>query len=149
MEVRQTLTQSLRFLLMICLVIGLPSGCSWLAGGNVVDSATVVYTKGSKKHTAAVQIPVTASEVFSAIARLLERNPDITIDNRNDQAFLIEVSQGSRSLTGQVSSLGIDHSLLYVWADAGESGLTGEDLAISVVERVCDELGVVYELVHY
>ena len=120
-----------------------------LPAGQVVESATVVYTAGSKKHTAAVQVPVAAPEVFASIVHLLEEKPDIVVENRNDKAFLIEVSKGSRSLTGQVTSLGIDHSLLYVWADAGSSGLTGEELAIDVVELVCDELGVEYELVNY
>lgn len=138
-----------RCLFLLFLAIGSPSGCSWLAGGSVVESATVVYTKGSKKHTAAAQIPVPAAAVFSAIVRLLDEKPDIIIDSRNDQAFLVEVSRGTRSLTGQVTSLGADHSLLYVWVDAGESGLTGEAIAISVVEQVCDELGVSYELVNY
>ena len=52
-------------------------------------------------------------------------------------------------MTGQVTDLGGGRSLIYVWADAGESGVTGKELAIDVVERVCDELGVQYELVNY
>ena len=120
-----------------------------LPGGKVVESAAVIYTAGSKKHTAAVQVPVDASKVFATIVRLLEQKPDYVIENRNDEAFLIEVAKGAKSMTGQVTSLGSNRSLLYVWADAGESGLTGEELATSVVEVVCDELGVEYELVHY
>ena len=65
------------------------------------------------------------------------------------KAFLIEVSRGSRSLTGQATPLGANRSLLYVWVDAGNSGLTGEELATTVVEVVCDNLGVDYELVSY
>ena len=135
--------------LYIFIVSALLSGCSTLPAGQVVESATVVYTAGSKKHTAAVQVPVAASEVFATFVRWIEDRPDVIVDNRNDNAYLLEVSRGSRSLTGQVTGLGANHSLLYVWADAGESGLTGEELAISIVERVCDELGVKYELVNY
>ena len=131
------------------LSFALLSACSLLPGGSVVESATVVYTAGSKKHTAAVQIPIEASKVFVTIVRLLEQKPDYVIENRNDEAFLIEVAKGAKSMTGQVTSLGPNRSLLYVWADAGESGLTGEELATSVVEVVCDELGVEYELVNY
>ena len=120
-----------------------------MPGGSVVDSALVVHTAGSRKHTAAAQIPAPAPEVFAAVIRLVEEKPDLLIDSRNDKAFLIEVTRGSQSLTGQVTSLGTDRSLLYVWADAGESGLTGEELATSMVELVCDELGVEHELVHY
>ena len=137
------------FVLSVLLTITSLGGCAWLPGGSVVESALVVHTAGSRKHTAAAQIPVAAPEVFAAVIRLVEEKPDLLIDNRNDKAFLIEVTAGSQSLTGQVTSLGADRSLLYVWADAGESGLTGEDLATSVVELVCDELGVEHELVHY
>ena len=133
----------------IFLTVSTLSGCIFLPGGTVVDSALVVHTAGSKKHTAAVQVPVAASEVFATIVRLIEDKPDWQIENRNDKAFLIEVAKGSRSLTGQVTDLGAGRSLLYVWADAGESGATGEEMTTSVVEVVCDELGVKYELVSY
>jgi len=131
------------------LTVSTLSGCIFLPGGTVVESALVVHTAGSKKHTAAVQVPVAASEVFATIVRLVGDRPDLLIESRNDKAFLIEVAKGSRTLTGQVTSLGADRSLLYVWADAGDSGVTGEELATSIVEIVCDELGVEYELVNY
>ena len=128
---------------------GLFVACSLLPGGQAYESATVVYSAGSKKHTAAVQVPVAAPEVYASIVRLLEEERDLDFQSRNDKAMLIEVEKGSRSLTGQVTDLGANSSLLYVWADAGKSGETGEELAISVVELVCDELGVKYELVNY
>ena len=80
---------------------------------------------------------------------MIDEKPEWLIENRNDRAFLIEVSRGSRGLTGQVTNLGPDRSLLYVWVDAGDSGVTGEELATTVVEVVCDELGVEYDLVNY
>ena len=125
------------------------NGCAALPGGQVVESAVVVHTAGAKKHTAAVQVPVAASEVYATIVRLVDEKPDLQIEHRNDKAFLIEVAKGSRSMTGQVTDLGAGRSLLYVWADAGESGLTGEELATATVEIVCNELGVKYELVNY
>lgn len=135
--------------LYILIISASISGCATLPAGQVVESATVVYTTGAKRHTAAVQIPVAAPEVFDTFFLLLANRPGVNVDNRNDKAYLMEVSKGSRSLTGQVTGLGANRSLLYVWADAGESGLTGEELAISIVEQVCDELGVEYELVNY
>ena len=120
-----------------------------LPGGQVANSATVVYTSGSKKHTAAVQVPVPATEVFATLVSILKDEPDVVFENRNDKAFLIEVARGNSSLTGQVTELGAERSLMYVWVDAGDSGLTGEGLAISVVNAVCDKLAVNYELVKY
>jgi hypothetical protein len=145
------MTKALRQLVVISAVITMftLTGCFLLPGGQVVESATVVYTAGSKKHTAAAQIPVEAPTVFAALVDMVKDRPGVVIDNRNDDAFLIEVSRGNRSLTGQATKLGPKHTLLYVWVDAGDSGLTGEELATDVVESVCHELGVEFELVNY
>ncbi len=141
----------MRQLLVLTAVMALGgmSGCSLLPGGQVVDSALVVHTSGSKKHTAAVQVPLPAPEVYATIARLVEDNPDLIVESRNDKAFLIEIEDSGRSMAGQVTKLGPDRSLLYVWVDAGNTGLTGKELATDIVEIVCDELGVKYELVNY
>jgi hypothetical protein len=137
------------FVLAVFLTVGGLGGCSMLAGGQVVESALVVHTSGSKKHTAAVQVPLPAPEVYATIVRLVEDNPDLIIESRNDKAFLIEIEDSGRSMAGQVTKLGPDRSLLYVWVDAGNTGLTGKELATDIVEIVCDELGVKYELVNY
>jgi hypothetical protein len=125
------------------------SGCIFLPGGTVTHSATVVYTAGASQHTAAVELQVDAAIVFDALVRIIKESPDIEVVNRNDQAFLIEVAQQERRITGQVSKLGSGSSLLYIWADAGSSGESGREMAISAVELICDELGVNYELVNY
>jgi hypothetical protein len=145
------MTRKIRQLIVLATLFAIPfmGGCVALPAGNVVQAATVVHTSGARKHTAAVQVPVPAPEVFAAIVRLLEERPDNIIENRNDRAFLIEIEEGGRSMTGQVTSLGPDRSLLYVWVDVGNTGLTGQELATDVVELVCDELGVKYELVNY
>lgn len=137
------------FVLSVFFALSVLPGCSALPGGQVVESALIVHTAGAKKHTTAVQIPLAAEEVFATIVRLIEERPNNIIENRNDKAFLIEIEEDGRSLTGQVTRLGPDRSLLYVWVDAGNTGLTGQELATDVVELVCDELGVKYELVNY
>ena len=126
------------------------SGCIFLPGGTVTHSATVVYTAGASQHTAAVELQVVADVVFEALVRIIKENPDVEVVNRNDQAFLIEVAQQKeRRITGQVTKLGSGSSLLYIWADAGSSGESGREMAISAVEVICDELDVSYELVNY
>jgi len=70
------------FVLPALLVFASLGACAWLAGGSVVESALVVHTAGSKKHTAAAQIPVPATEVFAAVVRLVEDKPDLLVESR-------------------------------------------------------------------
>jgi len=125
------------------------AGCVLLPGGRVTESATVVYTAGASQHTAAVEVPVEASIVHDALIRIIESNPDVVVINRNDHGMLVEVTQNSRRITGQVTKLGVGRSMLYIWADSGSSGQAGREMAISAVEKICDELEVEYKLVNY
>ena len=126
------------------------AGCALLPGGTVTSAATVVYTSGARQHTAAVELSVAAETVFEALVRIIKENPDVEVIERKDKALLIEVAQEKeRRITGQVTKLGSGTSLLYIWADAGSSGQSGREMAISAVEVICDELGVDYEIVSY
>jgi len=131
---------------LLCIFL---SACSALPGGTVVDEATVVYTAGSSRYTAAVKIHRAAPEVYAALIDVVTEEPDVEIVNRKNNALLVEVTQKDRELTGQVTTLGKSDSLLYIWADTGASGQTGQELALIVVGLVCDKLGVTYELVSY
>ena len=132
-----------------CLIVVGLWGCSALPGGQVVDSALIIHTEGSSQHMVAVKVPVDPSSVFAALVDQVEQRPEVSIILRNDKAYLIEVRKGESQVTGQVTELDAGRSLLYVWADTGDSLMSGHDLAISVVEVICDELGVIYERVEY
>jgi hypothetical protein len=126
------------------------TGCAPLPGSSVTNAVTVIYTAGARQHTAAVELPVTPPVVFEALVRLIKERTDVEVVNRNDKAMLIEVAQEKeRRITGQVTKLGAGNSLLYVWADAGSSGQSGREMAISAIELICEELGVDYVLVNY
>jgi len=140
------------FLLSAALSIaaGVLTGCAPLPGSSVTNAATVVYTASARQHTAAVELPVEPPVVFEALVRLIKEHTDVEVVDRNDKAMLIEVAQDKeRRITGQVTKLGAGNSLLYVWADAGSSGQSGREMAISAIELICEELGVDYELVNY
>lgn len=139
----------LRTIVLFAVSISL-GGCFLLPGGTVVDAALVTHTAGSSQHTAAVKVPVKQAEVYAAMIRIITADDSgVEIVSRNDEAFTVEVDRDGSRLTGQVTMLDTRQSLLYVWADAGLSDQTGRSLAISSIERVCDELGVDYEEVSY
>ena len=81
--------------------------------------------------------------------KVLERDPEINVVSQNDKGMLLEVVEAGERMTGQVTNLGSAESLLYVWADAGNSGRTGSELTSVVIEAVCEELGVEFERIDY
>ena len=125
------------------------SGCSLLPGGDVVDAAMVVHTAGSGQHTAAVRMPVESARVYGALLRIIDGDAAIAVVNRNDKGMLLEVIEDGDRLTGQVTNLGPKESLLYIWADTGDSGRTASELTSIVIEAVCDDLGVAFERIDY
>lgn len=140
---------------ILCSILLVPAlaslgGCFLLPGGSVVDAALVTHTAGSSQHTASVKVPAQPAAVYAAMIRVITaEDGGVEIINRNDEAYLVEIENDGASLTGQVTKLDARQSLLYIWADAGASDKTGRSLAISSIERVCDELGVDYEEVTY
>ncbi|NIS91040.1 MAG: hypothetical protein GTN98_13345 [Woeseiaceae bacterium] len=134
---------------VIILAISGIAGCTALPGGEVSDAALVVYTEGSRHDTLAATVPADAAIVYASFARIIEAEEGVEIIHRKDNAMMMEVKQGEYSITSQVTRFGESKSLLYIWADAGDSGRTGRDLATAVVERICEEVGVPYEVVEY
>lgn len=134
-------------ILILCLLMGVLSGCIATPGGRVSDAATVVYTTGSSQHTVAVELPVAPADVFGSMSRIIEQLTDVEIVNRNENTFLLEIKINGKRLTGQATELRNGETLLFIWADAGITGQTGEELALVAVERICDELEVAYKLV--
>jgi hypothetical protein len=56
--------------------------------------------------------------------------------------MLIEAEQGKRSVAAQATELGSNSTLLFIWADAGDSAGTGRDLAAEAMQDICNELDV-------
>ena len=135
--------------LLALAAIGLLGGCSWMTGGSVVDSATVVYTKGASQDTMSARVPVDATRVYSAFAAVLDDMSDVEVVSRNESAKMIEVTADFGEIAAQVTPLGARESLLYIWADASGTGRTGGEVATRAVEAICEELGVRYERIDY
>lgn len=125
------------------------AGCTALPARQAVDAALVVHTEGSSQHMIAARVPADASRVFDSFVRIIEERPDIEVVNRKDNAMLLEITQDEFNITAQATQLGAGESLLYVWAEAGDSGRSGRELATAAIEAICEELGVEYERVDY
>lgn len=123
------------------------AGCWPAPGASVAHTAAVVYTKGARQNTVSVRLKVPPHQVFAAMIRLAEEDTDFEIIKRDDRRLLLEVVAADRSVSGQATDLGRGETLLFVWADAGTSGMTGRKFALEVAEYVCAELSVDCEIV--
>lgn len=106
------------------------------------SAGMVVYTKGARQHTATVQLEVSAAEVYAAMLRITEQRPDLKILNKEDKRYLLELTDGERSVAGQATELDANSSLLFIWSDAGESGQTGQSISLKAIRDICAELKV-------
>lgn len=117
-------------------------GCSYGAMRAPTSAGMVVYTKGARQHTATVQLVRSPAEVYAAMLRLTAQRSDLKIINKDDKRYLLELTDGERSLTGQATELDYNSTLFFIWADAGDSGKTGRDLALDAMRQLCAELKV-------
>lgn len=122
--------------------IVLAAGCTPVALQPVTSTGLIIYTKGAAQHTARVQLARPPNDVYAGILAVVGRVPEWTVVNRDDRRFFLEAMEGTRRLSAQATDLGRGETLLFVWADAGESGQSSHELAVKAVELLCTELGV-------
>jgi hypothetical protein len=122
-------------------------GCFGGPDAPVYNAATVVYTEGASRDTVVVELPIPPRDVFFSMSRIIDQLTDIEVVSRDGKSLTIEILSKDKRLTGQATELGNGDTLLFLWADAGASGQSGEELALSAVKRICEDLNVTYKLV--
>jgi hypothetical protein len=106
----------------------------------------IFHTRGANQHTATVQLALPPGEVYAGMLRVAARHSEFRVANKVQSRFLLEVEDGTRRLTGQATDLGEGKTLLFMWADAGGSGQTGQALLLEAVKEICAELAVQCEM---
>jgi len=135
----KTRSQLLTSVLMCISALVLQS-CSYGPMQTPTSTGLVLYTKGAKQHTANVQIALPPTKVFAGMVRAVARHPELDIINNDEERYLLEVLAGDLRLAGQASELDQNSTLFFIWADAGDSGHTGESLAMRAIRELCSEL---------
>ena len=127
--------------LMLVGLIGL-SGCITAA-----TVATIAYIISQTEHTAVVLLDVSPDEVYSAMKQVAADTEDLKIKKQNPEKHTMEVQRGKRTVKATVKRLESGKTEFKVTASSKEEELSHEALALRVVERVCNELGVHYQVV--
>jgi len=134
-----------RFLLSIALILGVLVGLSGCITAATV--ATIAYIVSQSEHTAIVLLDVSPDEVYSAMERVAAATEDLEIKKQDSQNHTMEVRRGKRTVKATVKRLESGKTEFKVTASSKEEELSHEELALRVVERVCNELGVHYQVV--
>jgi hypothetical protein len=113
-----------------------------LVGCGLFSAGEVVYTRGARQHTATVELAVAPRRAYEAMLRVAETSPGWTIVSNDPTRLLVEAEEGKRSVAAQATELGSNSTLLFIWADAGDSAETGRDLAAEAMRDICNELDV-------
>ena len=124
---------------LVCL-----SGCI-----AVATIATIAYVKSRLEHTAVVELDVTPQEVYGAMERVAAATTGLEFKKQDPINFIMKVKNlnNNNVVMAQAKLLDNGKTQFKVTASAKEEELRNEELALGVVELVCDELGVKYKVV--
>ena len=134
-----------RFLLGIAPILGVLVGLSGCITAATI--ATIAYIKSQVEHTAVVLLDVSPDEVYIAMEQVAADTEDLEIKKQNPEKHTMEVQRGNRTVKASAKRLESGKTEFKVTAIAKEEELSHEELSLRVVERVCNELGVHYQVV--
>jgi len=144
---RQWLNRA-RWILAIASVLGLAAtiqGCA-TALQPAGTSGAIMYTRGARQHTAMLQIDLPPAQVYAGLHRVIAQYPEFSVVNRNDKNLFVEIVSDHRNLSAQATSLSQGETLLFLWADAGNGEMTGQELMHIAITKICAELAAECEI---
>jgi len=134
-----------RFILGTTLIVGVLVGLNGCITAATI--ATIAYVKSQSEHTAVVLLDKSPSEVYGAMEKVAAATEDLKIKKQDPEKHTMEVQRGERAVKATAKRLESGKTELKVTASSKEEELSHEALALRVVERVCNELGVHYQVV--
>ena len=125
--------------LLLLIVLGM-QGC-------IAVAAIGIAAVAGGGETVKVQVEKTPQEVYGAMLRIVNENPDIKLDSRDDAKYIVKASRGKNRIEAHAKLMDNGMTELAVKATPGEKTKTPESMALKAVKKVCDELGVPYKVV--
>jgi hypothetical protein len=106
--------------------------------------AAIAYKKGTKFNKATVQVQAAANDVYSTAIGVINDDPAIELLKKDDEKLKAEARKGKLLAKIEVKKLDNGNTKLIVKADAGKDKKADKELALRIVKRICDTLGVKY-----
>ena len=123
------------------------NACLGTPGTTVTNAGEVVYSAGAKKDTVTVIVAASPGVVFDSLIHEIMKSETVEVIERSDASRMVEVALDGRNLRAEATEYGEGETLLFLWADAGDTGLTGNEVAMSTINTISQDLNVSYELV--
>ncbi len=108
----------------------------------------VAYYKDKEKYHATAEIPALPDKVYAAAVSLAEEK-ELKITKQDAEKRIIEVTDGKQTASLSAKPLGDDKTEVAVVADIPEAKERKEEqkeLALRVIDKVCERLGVTYTI---
>jgi len=123
------------------------NACLGTPGTTVTNAGEVVYSAGARQDNVAVILAASPGAVFDSLIREIMKSENVAVIERSDASRTVEVTLDGRNLRAEATEYNGDETLLFLWADAGDTGLTGNEVAMSTINTISLDLDVNYELV--
>jgi len=117
-----------------------------LAGCFAAIPVAVVYYEDDHRYTATADVEASAANVYAAAQRVVGADAGLKITKQDDKSMLLEADKGGQFVSIKATALPDGKTRLVILADKEAKG-ADKTLAVDLVKRICESLGVTYTLV--
>jgi hypothetical protein len=115
--------------------------------GLIPIIAGIAYKKSKEFNTSTVQVQEYAYNVYKATLEVIEQTDGLVLIKKDDEKRKVEAKKGDLRAKITVNVLGEGATELVVKADAGKDNDADKELSLRIVKRVCEQIGVKYEVI--
>jgi IS4 transposase len=115
--------------------------------GLIPIIAGIAYKKSKEFNTSTVQVQEYAYNVYKATLEVIEQTDGLVLIKKDDEKRKVEAKKGDLRAKITVNVLGEGATELVVKADAGKDKDADRELSLRIVKRVCEQIGVKYEVI--
>ncbi len=125
------------------------AGAMFVPGCLVTGAAIVVVhvIRSARGETATVELDASPRAVYAAMLQIVDADPDIVLEDKDDGEMTVSVSHGEETASGWVKLMENGYTELTVKAKSPEGREASSGLALRATTRICEKLGVPYKLV--
>ena len=124
----------------------LVSALIFLAGCFAAIPVAVVYYEDDHRYTATADVEASAAKVYAAAQHVVDADASLKVTKQDDKSMLLEADKGGQFVSIKAAALPDGKTRLVILADKEAKG-ADKTLAVDLVKRICESLGVTYTLV--